>query len=68
MARVTSPSFLAPERLRARRSTHYGRPAHTRRYGRLFHHSTSSGAGLRDRDGVVALPAGDLEHESDPED
>ena len=36
----------------------YGRPAHTRRQGRLFHHSASSGASVRDRHGVVAVSGG----------
>src|SRR5439155_22637139 len=37
---------------------YYGRLAHARRRGRLFHHSTSSGAGVRDRPRLVAPPGG----------
>src|SRR3989442_8658809 len=38
--------------------TQQGRPADAHRQGRLFHHATSSGAGVRDRHGVVAVPSG----------
>ena len=50
--------FLVRRRHGYRAQTEYGRPADTRRHGRLFHYSPSSGAGVRDRHGVVAVPGG----------